>query len=90
MIILKKTSSNHPCGRDSEYIIGAFLKSFSIEIYFKSHISLWSRGQTEVYGLFCEFVAPPGRKTWLQFSVRDVSWGLRNTCFTKFSVVSFL
>ena len=27
----KKTSSNQPCGRDSGYIIGAFLKSFSIE-----------------------------------------------------------
>ena len=27
---MKKTSSNQPCGRDSEYIIGAFLKSFSI------------------------------------------------------------
>ena len=26
----KKTSSNQPCGRDSENIIGAFLKSFSI------------------------------------------------------------
>ena len=35
-------------------------------------------------------VAPPGRKTWLLFSVRDMSWGLRNPCFTKFSVVSFL
>ena len=28
-----KTSSNQPCGRDSEYITGAFLKSFSIYIY---------------------------------------------------------
>ena len=28
--MLKKTSSNQPCGKDSEYIIGAFLKSFSI------------------------------------------------------------
>ena len=26
----KKTSSNQPCGRDSETIIGAFLKSFNI------------------------------------------------------------
>ena len=33
----------------------------------------WSRGQTEIYGLFCEFVAPPGRKTSLLFSVRDMS-----------------
>ena len=29
--MIKKTSSNKPCGRGSEYIIGAFLKSFSIE-----------------------------------------------------------
>ena len=28
--MIKKTSSNQPCGRDSEYIIAAFLKSFSI------------------------------------------------------------
>ena len=28
--MIKKTFSNQPCGRDSEYINGAFLKSFSI------------------------------------------------------------
>ena len=28
--MIKKTSSNQPRGRDSEYITGAFLKSFSI------------------------------------------------------------
>ena len=28
--MIEKTSSNQPCGRDSEYIIGVFLKSFSI------------------------------------------------------------
>ena len=22
----------------------------------------WSRGQTDIYGLFCEFVAPPRKK----------------------------
>ena len=27
--MIKKTSSNQSCGRDSEYITGAFLKSFS-------------------------------------------------------------
>ena len=42
-------------------------------------IVYWSRGQTEIYGLFCEFVAPPGRKTWLLFSVRDISWKLSKT-----------
>ena len=41
-------------------------------------------------GYFCEFVAPLGRKSWLLFSVRDMSGGLRNPCFTKFSVVDFL
>ena len=35
-------------------------------------------------------VAPPGRKSWLLFSVRDMSGGLRNPCLTKFSVVRFL
>ena len=28
-----------------------------------------------------------GRKTWLLLSVRDMSWYLRNPCFTKFSLV---
>ena len=28
--MIRKTSSNQPCGRDSEYLTGAFLKSFSI------------------------------------------------------------
>ena len=50
----------------------------------------WSRGQTDIYGLFCELLHPLGRKTWLLFSVGHMSWGLRNPCFTKFSVVSFL
>ena len=30
------------------------------------------------------------RETWLLFSVWDMSWGYRNTCFSKFSIVSFL
>ena len=41
-------------------------------------------------GYFASLLHPPGRKTWLLFSVRDMSWGLGNPCFTKFSVVSFL
>ena len=57
---------------------------------FITRLNIWSRGQIDIYGLFCEFVAPPGIKTWLLFSVRDMSWGLRNPCFTKFTVVSFL
>ena len=39
---------------------------------------------------FASLLHPPGRKTWLIFSVRDMSWGHENPCFTKFSVVSFL
>ena len=35
-------------------------------------------------------VAPPRKKNWLLFSVRDMLWGHRNPCFTKFSVVIFL
>ena len=31
----------------------------------------------------------PGRKTWLLCSVRDMSWGLRNPCFTMFSLSQF-
>ena len=26
----------------------------------------------------------PGRKAWLLFSVRDMSWGLKNSCFLSF------
>ena len=41
-------------------------------------------------GYFASLLHPPGRKSWLLFSVRDMSGGLRNPCFTKFSVVNFL
>ena len=51
----------------------------------------WFRGQTEIYGLFCEFVAPPqGRKIWLLSWVRHMSWGLGNPYLTKLPVVIFL
>ena len=39
---------------------------------------------------FASLLHPPGRKSWLLYSVRDMSGGLRNPCFTKFSVVNFL
>ena len=39
---------------------------------------------------FWVLLHPPGRKSWLLFSVRGMSGGLRNPCFTKFSVVNFL
>ena len=35
-------------------------------------------------GYFASLLHPPGRKSWLLFSVRDMSGGLRNSCFTKF------
>ena len=41
-------------------------------------------------GYFASLLHPPGRKSWVLFSVRDMSGGLRNPCFTKFSVVNFL
>ena len=48
-------------------------------------------GAKRIYmGYFASLLQPPGRKTWLLFSIRDMSGGLRNPCFTKFSVVSFL
>ena len=41
-------------------------------------------------GYFASLLHPTGRKSWLLFSVRDMSGGLRNPCLTKFSVVNFL
>ena len=41
-------------------------------------------------GYFASLLHPPGRKSWLLFPERDMSGGLRNPCFTKFSVVRFL
>ena len=31
-----------------------------------------------------------GREAWLLFSVLDMSWDYRNSCFSKFSIVNFL
>ena len=49
-------------------------------------------GAKLIYGLFCELVAPQGRKknlvTTIVFSVRDKSKGTRNPCFTMFSMVN--
>ena len=54
----------------------------------------WDQG-SDVFGLapklkFIVLLHPPGRKTWLLFSVWDMSWCLRNQCFTKFSMVDFM
>ena len=54
-------------------------------------VSTYSVGAKLRYmGYFASLLHPPGRKSWLLFSVRDMSGGLRNPCFTKFSVVNFL
>ena len=50
---MKKTSSNQPCGRDSEYINGAFLKSFSILCY----LIVW--GITLIFMVRLSFYAIP-------------------------------
>ena len=41
-------------------------------------------------GYFASLLHPPGRKSWLLFPARDMYGGLRNPCFTKFSVVRSL
>ena len=54
-------------------------------------VNMYSVGAKLRYmGYFASLLHPPGRKSWLLFSVRDMSEGLRNPCFTKFSVVNFL
>ena len=58
-------------------LIYTFWTAFEVLVLF----AYWSRAQTEIFGIFCEFVTPQGIKTWLLFSVRDMSLGLRNTCF---------
>ena len=45
---------------------------------------LWAKSQ------ILSSVAPSGRKSWLLYSVRDMSSNNRNPCFTKFSEVNFL
>ena len=59
--------------------------------YLEVVVHLYGLGAKLIYmGYFVSLLHPLGRKTWLLFSVRDMSWGLRNPRFTKFSVVSFL
>ena len=41
-------------------------------------------------GYFASFLHPQEEKSWLLFSVRDMSGSLRNPCFIKFYVVNFL
>ena len=66
------------------------LKPTSFKIPF-SNIKPSSVGAKLRYmGYFPSLLHPPGRKSWLLFSVRDMSGDLRNPCFIKFSVVRFL
>ena len=66
--------------------------------FFLSHIPVPAGGKDGLgaklryMGYFASLLhpPPPGIKTWFLFSVRDMSWGLRNPCFTKFSVANFL
>ena len=51
---------------------------------------LWSRGQSEICGLFFEIVAPPGSKFRLLSGLIGMFWGLENPCCTKLSVAGFL
>ena len=39
---------------------------------------------------FGSLLHPREEKTWLLFSVRDMSWGHENPCFTKFSRVTYV
>ena len=68
-----------------EYNVGKIKNAavFSVKISIYIH-SVGAKSQ------ILSSVAPPGRKTWSLFSVRDMSWGLGNPFFTKFSVVNFL
>ena len=88
----QKNSFNEKVGHQIHMLnlMGKRIYNFTLKNFIYLNLCYWSRGQTDIYGLFCEFVAPPGRKSLLLFSVRDMSWGLGNQCFTKFSVVSFL
>ena len=44
----------------------------------------------EIGGLFCEFVAPPGREIWLLSWLKGMSWRLEKPCCTKLPVIGFL
>ena len=64
---------------------GQIVKSQEISVFIISE-----GAKLRYMGYFASLLHPPGRKSWLLFSVRDMSGGLRNPCFTKFSVVNFL
>ena len=59
--------------------------------YVKYENTLTSVGAKLRYmGYFASLLHHPGRKSWLFFFSQGHVWGLRNPCFTKFSVVNFL
>ena len=46
--MIKKTSLNQLCGKDVEYITGAFLKSFSIILYIDGYSEFWKRSSDPI------------------------------------------
>ena len=67
------------------------LTGLEIPSFNKEGLNQFGLGAKLIYmGYFASLLHPPGRKTWLLFLVREMSWGPGNPCFTKFSVVSFL
>ena len=65
--------------------------SITLEMIISGYAKVFGLGAKLIYmGYFASLLHPQGRKTWLLFSVRDMSLGLENPCFTKFSVVSSL
>ena len=42
----------------------------------------WSGAKLRYMGYFSSLLQPPGRKSWLLFSIWDMSWGLINPSFT--------
>ena len=65
--MIKKTSSKQPYGRDSEYITGAFLKSFSIHGHCLGVLFAWMNG----YSTLLNNVAPG------KYIVIKVEYGLQ-------------
>ena len=67
-------------------IPGIGYKGVGLSLVILSQLSYSVGAKSQIFSS----VAPPGRKSWLLFSIRDMSGGLRNQCFTKFSAVNFL
>ena len=55
--MIKKTFPNQPSGRDREYLTGAFLKSFSIYIFWIVSMNLMCimRSEDHIERIVCDF-----------------------------------